>query len=313
MTRHHRRTAFNTIIVAVLALACAAKCGAIELDNSFFEADRQQLKYQYATTVLAAPTTGQALLTTFQDEDFGPGDENQKSPFKAFLLSAAVPGLGQYYYGSRVKPFVFLGAEVAVWGLYAKWHGNGRDLESQYEAFNNEHWLPASYADYLEAAYGVRDDDLIDATEVTHHLPSEQIQQYFEMTGKYDQFAWGWDDARREGLDLEDYVSTYGTSELAITTDERAPSSANRVTYEDMRDDSNRKFDHATKMIMASIANRLISAFEAYFTTKALNSNSHKKAGARSQQEFGEFKFKASLKSYHTKRDTPYLKVTYKF
>jgi hypothetical protein len=86
------------------------------------------------------------------------------------------------------------------------------------------------------------------------------------------------------------------------------PHTANRLYYEGLRDDANRKFDRAQKMIIAAIVNRLISSFEAYFVTKHRNESSHGKSSVLSR-----VKVSASLKSYHAKRDTPYLKLAYKF
>ncbi|MFC1693776.1 hypothetical protein ACFL1R_09755 [Candidatus Latescibacterota bacterium] len=44
--------------------------------------------------------------------------EEQKDSFKAFLLSLAVPGLGQYYAGSPGYAKFFIAAELAIWGGY---------------------------------------------------------------------------------------------------------------------------------------------------------------------------------------------------
>ena len=81
--------------------------------------------------------------------------------------------------------------------MYAKCHGDGNDITDRYEAFNRTYWHDDRYATYLFWNYGVTDDDLINSAETTHHLPDTRTQQYYEMTGKYDQFAWGWDDAVR--------------------------------------------------------------------------------------------------------------------
>ena len=44
--------------------------------------------------------------------------EGGKDHMKAFLLSLAVPGLGEYYAGSPGSARLFIGAELAIWGGY---------------------------------------------------------------------------------------------------------------------------------------------------------------------------------------------------
>ncbi|MBD3256922.1 hypothetical protein GF377_00720 [candidate division GN15 bacterium] len=298
------------------------------------------VRYGYATDMLAsqrAPSVsfGYGSDTGSEGDEFGNHMKKQKSPLKAFLLSAAVPGLGQWYYGSRIKPFLFLGAEVAAWTLHATWHKDGRDAEDAYEDFHNVHWSETRYEDYLEMAYqGVggefRDDDSLSFREISHHLPDQWTQQYFEMTGKYDQFAWGWDDAvyndGGEEMRLPDYWDNYqngytgtgrDTLEIKrITGEETLPRSERRDRYETMRNDANNKFDKARRMLTVAIVNRLVSALEAYFVTKSQQNKSDD-----DEEFFSKLKpsilervhVSAKLKSYHSKRDTPYVKFTYKF
>lgn len=283
------------------------------VNHSPIALENQRLRYGFAAGLLSSGNTSYAAT---QDEvevdEFGHSRKGQKSPVKAFLLSAAVPGLGQWYYGSRVKPFIFLGVEAATWTLNLKWHSDGQEATDVYEAFNNAHWSRQDYYQFLYWTYGEWDDELIDARELSHHLPDQQIQQYFEMTGKYDQFAWGWDDAELNGSMLSDYDSA--SPPPRVNTASNVPYSANRVHYEDLRDDANKKFDRARKMIVVAIVNRLVSSLEAYFVTKSRNERTEDdEFGGTSPGLLSRLKFNASLKSYHEKRDTPYVKVTYKF
>ena len=315
-----KTTKHNWIILAVgvlLGFTCATECRAtIELKSTTLESERQSLRYGYASAVLIAGSPVEAYYAGATEDDLSDKPAGQKSPLKAFVLSAALPGLGQYYYGSKLKAGLFFGAEVAAWALHIKWHGDGQDQENAFEDYNHAHWSKDSYSQYLMYAYGVTDDDDVSVQEITHHLPETETQQFFEMTGKYDQFAWGWEDAQREGLGLDAFHSTYPTEEaIRITGESSTPSSAMRQVYEQMRKTSNDSFDKASKMIIASIANRVLSAFEAYFTTQHQNNTRRYPADEFGQRDDdnGEFKFNASLKSYHSHRDTPYLKVTYKF
>jgi len=91
------------------------------------------------------------------------------------------------------------------------------------------------------------------------------------MTGKYDQFAWGWDDAVRGGLGLQDFYIDSCTSDgdlLRITSVATAPSSQHRLTYEGMRKKANDLYNTADTWLYVTIANHLISGFEAYISAK---------------------------------------------
>jgi len=220
----------------------------------------------------------------------------------------AVPGLGQYYYGSKIKPFAFLGTEVAAWAFYFKFRGDANDAEDAYEMFNHAHWSRNSYEQkYLATVYdGRTDDDLIHEHEISHHLPNEETQQYFEMAGKYDQFSWGWDDATWHGQTLDELILR--DSLERITGPVFTPVSSNRQIYENMRHDSNQKFQRSRNMIILSMINRLVSSFDAYIATKRQND----RLGS-GESFLSAVKVRPSIKSMHESFDTPYVKLSYKF
>jgi len=294
----------------LLSLATTAGAGETSyVKPSVFETEFQKVRYEFALANSVGAEQGLVMAGAVGvDDDFEESTYQRKSPFKAMLLSLVVPGAGQYYYGSRVKPFVFLGTEVAAWALHIKWHGDGVDIQDEFQAFNREHWSRAAYEDqYLMNAYGVNDDDLVTwASEVSHHLPDTRTQQYYEMTGKYDQFSWGWDDAQLNGSILNDFGPN--SDSLRVLGASTTPESANRETYETLRDDSNKKYDKARKMIVVSMVNRLISGFEAYITTRKQN----REAGGM-DNAFGRIDVKAQLKTYYQSNDTPFLNLAYKF
>lgn len=228
-----------------------------------------------------------------------------KSPGKAFLLSAVVPGAGQFYNGSKVKAAAFLAAEVTAWVLHVKWHNDGDNMTDDFNAFNEAHWSRADYAKYLLWTYGAESDTLIDEVEISHHLPTTNTQQYYEMTGKYNQFAWGWDDATLNGDSLEEYSAD---TPPPPAVDPNVPVSANRMKYEQMRGDANARYDRAQRMIIVAMVNHLISGFEAYFSAR--HHNAH--ADARGE-EFSRLTVRTSMRSVYSRWDTPYLKVAYRF
>lgn len=291
--------------------------GSTELKPSLLSAQLSSLRYG-----AEQPMFG--LNSGFADEPKDEGTDfrgssrppGEKSPTKAFLLSMAVPGAGQWYYGSKTRALIFFGAEVATWALYFNYHADGADREDAFEAFNRAHWsrdayekqyLYNAYPSYRRAGFDYVDDEWVTETEISHRLPDTRTQQYYEMTGKYDQFSWGWDDATWNGLTLDSLIAL-GTLE-PITDRSRRPNSANRESYEVMRDEANNAFAKANNMIIVGIVNRLISGFEAYFVTKSRQSDTPNTFGSVLEN----MKVRADLKSYHTKRDTPFVTVAVKF
>jgi hypothetical protein len=207
---------------------------------------------------------------------------------RAFLYSLLLPGAGQMYTGSKLKAAFFLGVEIFSWYQYMTNYGDGQDLEDEYQAFANENWDPARYRAWLIEVKGVISDDssytgsdFTDST-FTHHLPDNKTQQYYEMIGKYDQFLFGWKDT--------DYAK--GLSE-----------SSAREQYLSLRDESNSKFDTARNYAIVSIANRILSGFEAAFSARRLNKKSDR---------LSQINLKAKLADYYGEK-IPKLEFTYKF
>ncbi|PWB69919.1 hypothetical protein C3F09_09945 [candidate division GN15 bacterium] len=303
------------VVVSILSLGllCGVSRAGAEIKLSESQIDRHWRLAQLKSGPLYSSNYAVAALAdTSFNEGKATADElvRPKSPAKAFALSMLIPGLGQYYNGSKLKAAAFLGIEATAWFFELKWHSDGNQLTGDFEAFQEAHWSEGHYSQYLQDVYGYSDDDSINATEISHHLPDTRTQQYYEMTGKYDQFSWGWDDATLNGHGFQYYADT-GAFVRAVYPD--VPTSLNRNQYETMRYNANQKFSDARKMIMLALGNRLVSAFEAFISAK--RSHNAKPAGGEGtgNPEFSHWKFSGRVKSVHARYDTPYLKVTYGF
>lgn len=165
----------------------------------------------------------------------------KKSRAVSVLLSAALPGTGEFYAGSWLKGAIFLGAEIALWMGYSHFSSEGQDWEDIFHDYADTHWDEDQWRTWMaqHPTFG----------DTTHSLPSTKTQQYYEMIGKYNQFKGGWDDYTEGGPAL----------------------TPNRDYYEDIRHKSNQNFIRASYCAMAVLANRLISAFDASWTTKRFN------------------------------------------
>ncbi len=300
---------YTRFLVLLMTLAvCYSSALALEFENSVF--DRELINVKYGLMNAADEFD--------EDESQKPSDNvtddfvwetkglqyTHKSPTKAFLLSLVVPGAGQYYYGSKTKTGVFLGVEVLSLFMYSKLDGDGKDMEQDFMNFHDTTWFPKNYQTYLENAHGVSIDTGI--VGFSHHLADSGSQQYYEMTGKYDQFAWGWDDAILENLTLEDYGASVPPLDLADGT--TIPVSDNRDTYQQMRADANSKLDQSKRMLYVTIFNHLASAFEAFIMTKRHNDQLR-----QAEHEFAYLRVRANLKSFYATFDTPVVKVSYHF
>jgi len=309
MTSGKQHWIFYGTIIAVFIMGRTAF--AFDIEPSVFERGFEEIKQEYAALTYNADEFYEAAEG---ENAWTAGDKSHrqghKSPAKAFVLSLAVPGLGQYYYGSRIKPFVFLGAEVSTWVLHLRWHGQADDMTDEFQTLADNNWHEQRYTYFLEGAYnGIGDDDSLSGfTEIGHHLPDTRVQQYYEMIGKYDQFSWGWVDAYLDNPGDTLYAPPSEFIPPRVIGPSVTPTSALRDRYETMRNDANKRYDKANKMIVVAIVNRLISAFEAYFTTRSLNHKSREHGS-----EFGRVSVKAQLKSYSSLRDTPFLKLSYRF
>ncbi|HDL01118.1 MAG TPA: hypothetical protein ENH23_02685 [candidate division Zixibacteria bacterium] len=280
------------------------------LQQSEFDIVQSEIRY----SLMNNKTASQKFQDTDSDEisysggTDSEGNNRYKSPGKAFLMSILIPGWGQHYTGgSTIKSLAFFGTEVASWVFYFKLHNDADDLTTVFEQFNDEHWIESRYDSMLAWTYPDRDTDPGLYPELSHHLPDTKTQQYYEMTGKYDQFSWGWNDAvlLSDNTTYEDYNSI--DSFPRVNTPATVPYSANRFKYETMRNDANNKYDQARKMIYVSMLNRMISAFEAMIAAKKSNRNRN------DSSLLSSLSAEVSYRSYYVRRDTPFFNLSMKF
>ena len=202
-----------------------------------------------------------------------------KSSKRSFLLSALVPGLGQWYAGSKKRGLVFLGAEAALVGMWAAWKGKGNDLEEEFRAVADEHWDPLNYLAW-------RGSTISRNSSITHALPCSsevvevyipamqqsgsadfggcapsEIQQYYELIGKYDQYVAGWTDLVRNSTG--NAVAPTEVDSVENFHSER------RLRYEDQRDESNRFLKRASTISGVILINHVLSAIDAARVARA--------------------------------------------
>ena len=212
-----------------------------------------------------------------------------KSTQRAFFYSLLFPGSGEYYAGSRVKPIAFIGAEALIWTGYFIFNGKGDDKRKEYQTFADEHY---KWWDYMQWWVQL---DTTKQNAFSHRLPWDdqynsviKNQEYYENIGKYNQFQLGWDD-------IDQYPPIPGVDESG-----EPDLSYNRNFYLNLRKEANDFYQNANTMIMLSLGNRIISAFDAALTAKKYN---------KGKKQYS-FKFKA--KDFGN-GNVPMLTCTYRF
>lgn len=269
--KRYRLNTIGPIMCAVALLFTApgwcAQSGAVptftssaetpSISDYLIEMKSQQLGYLQAQTETKKPRT-----LDVRSDSKKTTAEGYKSPVKAFLYSAVVPGAGQLYAGSKVKAALFFGLEALGWTGHIVYHGKGEDNTDTFERYADTYWLEGRYEEWLLRHWFTSDDDSVFNTSgfslFTHHLPDIKTQQYYEMIGKYNQFVYGWTDTDILTSDSTAHPATY--SQL-------------RMDYEDMRHDANKMFDRATASLIVVMVNHIVSGFEAALAARSHNKN----------------------------------------
>jgi hypothetical protein len=215
-----------------------------------------------------------------------PAPAIKKSPGKALILSAMLPGMGEIYAGSKIKAVLFLAIEVGAWAGTATYLADGKDLERQFEAYADDHWVKDDYWFWLRnidsgnewfnflAELGITPDpneqytpelynQYEDSLGLTHNLPLEKDQQYYEMIGKYMvQFGAGWDDAD---------IAQYEQSDESLIWYWPGGTTRHSEYYMDTRGKSNDALDKSALFIQLVMLNHVFSALDAGFTVRLKN------------------------------------------
>ena len=187
----------------------------------------------------------------------------EKSPGRALLFSAVLPGAGEFYAGAWKRAALFFGLEVAGLALWSSWNGEGKDLETKFRelADSDKGWDVLDYLAWDSSSISSR-------SSKTHHLPCQEFieddgkefsdcpdkQQYYELIGKYDQFIAGWTDVNDP---------TGNAVEFSEIDSVENYHSAQRLDYEDRRNESNKLLKRATNVTGLILVNHVLSAISA--------------------------------------------------
>lgn len=287
------------LTVIVLLFATTSFADDIGLAERLFQSD--QIGRALNSDVVSASAESS------KDDYTNPSEMN---PGKALMLSAIIPGAGQYYAGNNIRAAVFLAIEIAAWTGVVYYYNQGQDKDKEFKAYADTYYTEDIYrgVEYGLAlnsewgdsgAYSGTNDEWIEEewdTKIhflpdqgfTHEMPTHEDrssnqshdQQYYEMIGKYiHQFGFGWADFYDgEGLVEDDPATPFYDGRRQLSE-----------TYMNMRYDSNKMLDYSSYAIQIAMLNHVAAALEASFSVRTMKRNARAQVGFNQIWHNGHF------------------------
>lgn len=221
--------------------------------------------------------------------------KKKKSVGLGVLLSALIPGAGEFYGGNYLKAGIFFGVEILAWATFAYFESKGNKKEEEYQAYADQYWDVRTYARWLKnegfsESGGINPDEpnrdvlreqimVCERANFSHTMPEYNSQQYYELIGKYQNFQAGW-------TNLE-HVPT------------KAAGPYNYQTYRDPvftsyaadRQKANDFFDYAKIGPITAIVNHILSAADAAWVISTYNSKIKVETGFRMQNRVSPYTY----------------------
>ena len=232
-------------------------------------------------------------------------NDKRKSPFLAALMSAAIPGAGQYYSETYWRIPIYLAVEAVAIVANIYYNKKGDDATQEFKTFADEHWSVVRFSEWLntfasqlgatDAAAIVIDPDVtkkpwqrVDLKQVnaveekvktfSHRLLPYGEQQYYELIGKYKQYNHGWDKS-------DPSTSEYMTNVPQQMLDYSAMFTKPDETY----------YKYASIAVGAILVNHLISAIDAALSTSSYNKRIAANVSLKKTEIFGMLEFYPEL------------------
>ncbi|MBD3183598.1 hypothetical protein GF312_14995 [Candidatus Poribacteria bacterium] len=183
----------------------------------------------------------------------------QKSPAKAFLFSAVVPGTGELYSKAK-RGIIFMAAEVALWVTYFVMNGQAEDLKADYVAYVDEHIVFEDDSPvYSTETWTLEDYEHATQSDNWHYVYTENNGQPLTRVGKYY-----WKDLPEEKIDAPGGISLSESE------------SQYRIEAFNKRTDMNDKFKQSKVFIGLVVINHIVSAIDARIAATIYNKQNNK-------------------------------------
>lgn len=179
--------------------------------------------------------------------------DEERNPGTAALFSLAVPGAGQLVQGQK-RGYLYLLAELALWGGFYALDQKGLDERDDYEQFADENWDYAAYLDWYDTYCNCENPiGDYDCRPIAEH----GSQEYYEDIGKYATY-WRWWNIDGDENDPDFVWSDYSEDDVSV-----------RDSYWDMRKESNRDLKRARYLMAAALLNHVVSAVDAFVSARS--------------------------------------------
>lgn len=166
-----------------------------------------------------------------------------KSPGKAFLFSAIVPGSGEFYCGAK-RGALFVATEIAFWATYFVLNGQGEDIKTEYIAYVDEHIrFEADSPATSTANWTLEDYEHATQSDNWHYVYTEENGRPLDRVGKFY-----WDDLPADRIDQPGAIDMISES---------------RAEAREKRDSSNDKLKQAKFFLGLVVINHVVSAIDA--------------------------------------------------
>lgn len=221
--------------------------------------------------------------------------KKKKSTGLGILLSALVPGAGEFYGEDYLKAGIFFGVELLAWGTYFYFDGKGNKQTEDFQNYADQFWDVRTYARWLrdegfpesgninpdEPDRNVLREQIIvcERANFSHTLPEYESQQFYELIGKYQNFQAGWTNlANRPTRSQGPYW--FETYRDPIFTD-----------YAEERQKANDFYDYAKIGPITAIVNHILSAADAAWVISNYNSRIKLQTGFRIQNRMSPYTY----------------------
>ena len=197
--------------------------------------------------------------------------EPTKSPTKAFLYSALVPGSGQLYIGAK-RGYLQIAAEVGLLAAYFITRSNAQSLREDYREHVRDHVIPEGPTKF----------DAWDPIEDYEHATQFDNWRNIYMM-------------ENNGEPLERVGKWYWEDRKAFKDEERKThNSPQREVAFQLRMDANDKFQLAKTFLGIAILNHVVSAIDARIAAKSYNKK-HRPLGLDLQTSFSPHSVQSRL------------------
>jgi hypothetical protein len=241
------------LVAALLAVSRAAAAAVPQPEEGLAGAPcatPQCIEAAYQVALQTIPTLRASSPAVERIETDANLEPRPKSATTAMLLSAVVPGLGQFYGGHPKLGVTYLGLEAAGWASYSVLRSSGNEKREDSRVFADAHYDSVDYRIK-------KDEDPV--APPNRELPYEDDIEYYEDIAKLNEVIWGWDD-HAPGID-------------PVTQQEIPGASPNRNLYQGMRDGGNTDLRAARNISLGIFVNHVVSAIHAFKLVQWYNQN----------------------------------------